>query len=82
MEKTHDVRKILLQFNKISLCCVSCHGRVRELLSFLEKPRKTFLQFHIGLQKNFVKLIENLPQHLSERFIGDNLSITDIAFRN
>ena len=29
-------------------------------------------------KKNVVKLIENLPQHLSEKFIGDNLSITDI----
>ena len=34
------------------------------------------------LQKNFVKRIENLPQHLSEKFIGDNLSITDIALKN
>ena len=33
-------------------------------------------------EKNFVKHIENLPQHLSEKFIGDNLSITDIALRN
>ena len=33
-------------------------------------------------KKNFVKHIENLPQHLSEKFIGDSLSITDIALRN
>ena len=33
-------------------------------------------------KKNFVKHTENLPQHLSEKFIGDNLSITDIALRN
>ena len=26
--------------------------------------------------------IKNLPQHLSEKFIGDNLSLTDIASRN
>ena len=31
------------------------------------------------LQKKFVKHIENLPQHLLEKFIGDNLSIIDIA---
>ena len=30
-------------------------------------------------KKNFVKHIENSLQHLSEKFIGDNLSITDIA---
>ena len=33
-------------------------------------------------KKNFVKLIGNLPQYLSEKFISDNLSITDIALRN
>ena len=33
-------------------------------------------------KKHFVKHIENLPQHLWENFIGDNLSITDIALRN
>ena len=48
------------------------------MLSFLEKFRKTFLQF--DLQKNFIKHIENL-QDLSEKFIGDNLSIIDIAFK-
>ena len=37
---------------------------------------------HLTYKKNFVKDIENLPQHLSEKFIGDNLSITDIALRN
>ena len=33
-------------------------------------------------KKNFVKRIKNLSQHLSEKFIGDNLSITDIALKN
>ena len=33
-------------------------------------------------KKNFVKHIKNLPQHLSEKFIGDNLSIIHIALRN
>ena len=33
-------------------------------------------------KKNFVKHFENLPQHLSEKFVGNNLSITDIALRN
>ena len=47
---------------------------------FLKYPEKTFLQFN--LQKNSVKHIENLPQHLSEKFIGDNLSIINYALRN
>ena len=33
-------------------------------------------------KKNCIKHIENLPQRSSEKFIGDNLSITDIALRN
>ena len=49
-------------------------------LLFLKNLENTFLQF--DLQKNFVKHIENLPQHLSEKFIGDNLLIIDIALRN
>ena len=32
-------------------------------------------------KKNFVKHIKNLLQHLSKNFIGDNLSITDIALK-
>ena len=49
--------------------------------SLLKNLEKTFLQFDLQT-KNFVKHIENLPQHLSEKFIGDNLSIIDIALRN
>ena len=67
-------------FLKISLCFVKYHGKVRDLLSFLEKPRKTFLQF--DLQKNFVKHIEILPLLLSKKFIGDTFLIIDIALRN
>ena len=48
---------------------------------FLKNLEKTFLQFDLQ-KKNFVKYIKNLPQHLSEKFIGDNLSITDIALKN
>ena len=47
---------------------------------FLKNLEKTFLQFDLQ-KKNFVKLFENLPQHLSEKFIGDNLLIIDIALR-
>ena len=78
MEKIHGPREVLLQFNKIFLCFVWCLGRVRELLSFLEKSRKTFLRLDLQ-KKNFVKHMGNLPKHLSEKFIGDNLSITGIA---
>ena len=37
-----------------------------------------------NLEKHVCNLtcIEDLPQHLLEKFIGDNSSITDIALRN
>ena len=36
---------------------------------------------NVTCKNNFVKHIENSPKHLSEKFIGDNLSITDIALK-
>ena len=36
---------------------------------------------NVTCKKNFVKHVENLQQHLSENFIGDNLSIIDIALK-
>ena len=54
---------------------------VNYILSFFEKSRNTFLQY-LPCKKNFVNHIENLPQHLSKKFIGDNSSITNIAIRN
>ena len=40
---------------------VYCRGRVRKLLSFLRKSAKNFC--YLTNKKNFVKHIENLPQH-------------------
>ena len=51
----------------------------------LQLKKSLFVLFFsrlFDLQKNFVKHIEKLLQHLSEKFIGDNLSITNIALRN
>ena len=40
------------------------------------------IQFcNLTYKKNFVKHIENLPQHISDKFIGDDSSITDIALK-
>ena len=36
---------------------------------FLKNQQKHFCNF---TYKNFIKHIENLPQHLSEKFIGNN----------
>ena len=48
---------------------------------FLKNLEKHFCDL-IYKKKYFLKHIENLPHFLSEKFIGDNLSITDIASRN
>ena len=37
---------------------------------------------NLTYEKNFAKHIENLPHRLSEKFIGDTISITDIALKN
>ena len=49
------------------------------VLYFLKNVAKHFGNL---THKNIVKHIENLPQHLLKKIIGDNLSITDIASRN
>ena len=46
---------------------------------FWKKLQKRFS--NLTFKKNFVKHIKNLPQHLSEKFIGDNLLSTDIALK-
>ena len=69
---------MLLQFKNISFCFIYCHGRVRELLSFLEASGNRFLRYDLQKKKK-------LPQTLRKftaTIIGDNLSITDIALKN
>ena len=45
---------------------------------FSKNAEKNILQFDLQ-KKKLRQNIKNLPQHLSEKFIGDNLSIIDIA---
>ena len=80
MKKIRVVHKVSLQFKKNF--CVSFNATAESVncSPFFYKCRKHFC--NLTHKKNFVKHIENLPQHLSERFVGDNLSITDIAIRN
>ena len=46
--------------------------------SLFSKNLETYF-YVVTFKKIFVKIIENLPQHFSEKLIGDNLLITDIA---
>ena len=47
---------------------------------FLKNVEKHFCD--LTYEKKLRQTQKNLPQHLSEKFIGDNISITDIALKN
>ena len=70
MEKILCITKVLLQAKTSLLVLFNATAESVNCFFFLEKSRNKFLQ--CDLQKNFVKRIENLSQHLSEKFIGDN----------
>ena len=73
----HEAHKVLLQLKQISLCFIWCHGRFRKLL-FLSKnlEKNIFVMWLAKYKKNFAKYIQKLLQHLQEKFIGNNLSIS------
>ena len=76
----HGVHKVFLQLEKSLVVLLNAAAEfVNRLL--LKNPEKHFCNSTFKT-KNFVKHIENLRQHLSEKLIGDNLSIIDIAFVN
>ena len=74
----HGVDKVLLQFKKFLFVLFNPTAESVNCSFFLKNVEKHFCDLTYK-KKNFVKHIENLPQHLSEKFIGNNLSITDIA---
>ena len=80
MEKTRCPLRLAVIFKNYFFVWLNFTAESVNCSLFLKNAEKNILQF--DLQKNFVKHIENLPQHLSEKFIGDNLSIIDIALRN
>ena len=80
MEKTRCSLRLVVIFKNYFFVWLNFTAE-SVICSLLKNLVKTFLQFDLQT-KNFVKHIENLPQHLSEKFIGDNLSIIDIALRN
>ena len=79
--KIHGVDKVLLRFKKFLFVVFNLTAESVNCSFFLKNLGKHFCDLTYNT-KNFVKHIENLPQHLSEKFIGVNLSITDIASRN
>ena len=69
---------VLLQFKKSLFVVFNPTAESVNFSLFLKSLQKHFCDLTCK-KNNFVKHIENLPEHLSENFIGDNLSITDIA---
>ena len=72
MEKTRCPLRLVVIFKNYFFVWLHFTAESVNCSLFLKNLEKTFLQFDL----NFVKHIENLPQHLSEKFIGDNLSIS------
>ena len=77
MEKIHGLVAI---FKKSLFVLFNATAESVNCSLFLKNLEKHFCNWLA--KKNFVKHIKNLPQRLSEKFIGENLSITDIALRN
>ena len=71
---------MLLQFKNISLVLFHATAESVNCSVFWKNLERHFC--NVTCTKNFVKRVENLPQHLSEKIIGDNSSITDIALNN
>ena len=71
----------MLQFKKFLFVVFNPTAESVNCSFFLKNLGKHFRDLTYK-KKNFVKHIENLPQRLSEKFVGDNLSITDVASRN
>ena len=80
MEKIHCVPEVLLQVKTSLFVLFNASPESVNCFFFLKNLETHF--YKVTCKKNFVKRIKNLSQHLSEKFISDNLSITDIALKN
>ena len=81
MEKTRCPLRLVVIFKNYFFVWLHFTAESVNCSLFLKNAVKNILQFDLQ-KKNFVKHIKNLPQHLSEKFIGGNLSIIGIALRN
>ena len=80
-EKNTRCPKSLVAIKKSLFVLLNATAEFVNCSVFLKNIEKYFCNLIYKKKKNFVKRIENLPHHLSKRFIGDNFSITDIAFK-
>ena len=79
--KIHGADKVSLQLKKILFVVYNPTAESVNCSLFLKNLEKYFCDLTYK-KKNFVIHIESLPQYLSEKFIGDSLSITITALRN
>ena len=78
--KKYTASIVFLQLKKSLFVWFNATAESVDCSLFLKNLEKHFC--NLTFKKNFVKHIENLSQHLSEKFIGDNSSITDIGLKN
>ena len=77
MKKIRGVHKILLQFKKSLFVLFNAMAEFVSCSFFLKNLHRHFC--NLTYRKNFVKHIENLPQRLSEKCIGNTSLVIDIA---
>ena len=71
-------------------CCRNVKTSLFVLFNFKAESMNCFLFlknldthcYNVTSKKNFVKINKSLPKHLSEKFVGNNSSIIDIALKN
>ena len=80
MEKTRCPLRLVVIFKNYFFVWLNFTAESVNCSLFPKNAEKNILQF--DLQKKLRQNIENLPQQLSEKFIGDNLSIIDVALKN
>ena len=79
MEKYTVSIKSCYNLKKSLFVLFNATAEVREPLFFDKKTRKTFLQ--LELPEKLCQTHRKFTATLSEKFIGNNLSITDIALK-
>ena len=77
----HCVDKVLLPYKKSLFVAFNPTAESVNCSLLLKNLEKHFCDL-TSKKKNRIKHIESFPQHLLEKFIGDNLLITTIALRN
>ena len=80
-KNARDPLSLVAIFKKSLFVLFNATAESANCFLFLKNLEKHFRNLTYK-KKYFVEHIKNLPQHLSEKFIGDNLSITDIFLRN